>query len=125
MKDIVGIRFKSSGKIYYFDPGEFKLENGMHVIVDTSMGEEYGEEEGKDSLTIWPLLGRVKLAAVLRVSSSKVFSTCFKSLMACVTSAGMVLEDWRGSPLRELRTLSEISTKSTWVRLYFVQYSLT
>ncbi|MGN1298899.1 MAG: stage 0 sporulation family protein [Candidatus Scatovivens sp.] len=43
MKTVTGVRFKKPGKIYYFDPLEFKLERGMHVIVDTAMGEEYGE----------------------------------------------------------------------------------
>ncbi len=43
MKQIVGVNFKNPGKTYYFDPGELKLEKGMHVIVDTAMGEEYGE----------------------------------------------------------------------------------
>ncbi len=43
MKQIVGVNFKNPGKIYYFDPNNFKLEKGMHVIVDTAMGEEYGE----------------------------------------------------------------------------------
>lgn len=43
MKEIVGIKFKEPGKVYYFDPGEFKLCKGIHVIVDTVMGEEYGE----------------------------------------------------------------------------------
>ena len=43
MKIVAGIRFKKPGKIYYFDPLDFKLERGMHVIVDTAMGEEYGE----------------------------------------------------------------------------------
>ena len=43
MKKVIGVRFKKSGKIYFFDPVDFKLENGMNVIVDTAMGEEYGE----------------------------------------------------------------------------------
>ena len=43
MKKVTGVRFKKSGKIYFFDPVDFKLENGMNVIVDTAMGEEYGE----------------------------------------------------------------------------------
>ena len=43
MKILTGIRFKRPGKIYYFDPGELQLEVGQHVIVDTAMGEEYGE----------------------------------------------------------------------------------
>ena len=43
MKKVTGVRFKKSGKIYFFDSGELKLEKGMNVIVDTAMGEEYGE----------------------------------------------------------------------------------
>jgi cell fate regulator YaaT (PSP1 superfamily) len=43
MKKVTGVRFKRSGKIYFFDPGELELEKGMNVIVDTAMGEEYGE----------------------------------------------------------------------------------
>lgn len=43
MKDIVGIRFKKPGKIYYFDPGDFKLNINDNVIVDTANGEEYAE----------------------------------------------------------------------------------
>lgn len=43
MKKVTGVRFKKSGKIYFFDPVNFELEKGMYVIVDTAMGEEYGE----------------------------------------------------------------------------------
>ncbi len=43
MKTIVGIRIKKPGKIYYFDPGEEKLDYGDYVIVETSLGEEYAE----------------------------------------------------------------------------------
>ncbi len=43
MKKVTGVRFKRPGKIYYFDPENIKLEQGMEVIVDTSMGDELGE----------------------------------------------------------------------------------
>lgn len=43
MKNVTGIRFKNPGKIYYFDPENLILEKGMHVIVDTARGDEYGE----------------------------------------------------------------------------------
>ena len=39
---IVGVRFQKAGKIYYFDPFEFELETGMHVIVETARGVEMG-----------------------------------------------------------------------------------
>lgn len=43
MKNIIGVRFKKPGKIYFFDPGELKISNRDYVIVETSQGEEYGE----------------------------------------------------------------------------------
>ena len=42
MIKVTGIRFKKMGKIYYFDPGDLKLESGMHAVVETSRGIEYG-----------------------------------------------------------------------------------
>ena len=43
MKEIIGVRFKRPGKIYFFDPKHNKLQKGQYVIVETSMGEEYAE----------------------------------------------------------------------------------
>ena len=42
MTKIVGIRFRTAGKIYYFDPLDFELETAMHVIVETARGIEMG-----------------------------------------------------------------------------------
>lgn len=43
MKNIVGVRFKRPGKIYFFDSGNLKLNYHDKVIVETSMGEDLGE----------------------------------------------------------------------------------
>lgn len=43
MKEIVGVRFKSVGKIYYFSPGDIKANVGDHAIVETVRGVECGE----------------------------------------------------------------------------------
>ena len=43
MKEIIGVRFKRPGKIYFFDPKGEKINKGQYVIVETSMGEEYAE----------------------------------------------------------------------------------
>lgn len=43
MKTIVGIRFKKPGKIYFFDPGDIKLETKDFAIVDTASGEEFAQ----------------------------------------------------------------------------------
>lgn len=43
MKEIVGIRFKKVGKIYYFSPNDIKFEAGEFAIVETVRGIECGE----------------------------------------------------------------------------------
>ncbi|MCL6626999.1 MAG: stage 0 sporulation family protein [Alicyclobacillus shizuokensis] len=43
MYTVVGVRFKSAGKIYYFDPGDYQVAKHDHVIVETARGVEYGE----------------------------------------------------------------------------------
>jgi cell fate regulator YaaT (PSP1 superfamily) len=40
--DVVGVRFKKAGKIYYFDPGEISIEKDDFVIVETVRGVEFG-----------------------------------------------------------------------------------
>lgn len=42
MVEVVGIRFKKAGKVYYFDPNGVVIEKGSHVIVETARGVEYG-----------------------------------------------------------------------------------
>lgn len=42
MIKVVGVRFRTAGKIYYFDPQKFDLTCGSHVIVETARGVEFG-----------------------------------------------------------------------------------
>jgi len=39
---IIGVRFRKSGKVYYFDPAGLPIDKGKHVIVETARGVEYG-----------------------------------------------------------------------------------
>ena len=41
--DIIGVRFKKTGKVYYFAPNGVVAKRGEHAIVDTARGPEYGE----------------------------------------------------------------------------------
>ena len=43
MLKIIGVRFKSVGKIYYFDPKDYDVKMGDKVIVETARGVECGE----------------------------------------------------------------------------------
>jgi len=67
MVEVVGIKFKSSGKTYYFEPGDIKAHVGSHAIVKTARGLEYGEVAlantfVKESDTVPPLRPLVRIA---------------------------------------------------------------
>ena len=43
MYTVIGVSFRSAGKIYYFDPDNIEVEKGEYVIVETARGIETGE----------------------------------------------------------------------------------
>lgn len=43
MIEVIGVRFKKAGKIYYFNPNNFDIQVGDNVIVETARGIEYGQ----------------------------------------------------------------------------------
>lgn len=43
MTEIIGVRFKDGGKVYYFNPNGVPVQVGQHVIIETSKGIEFGE----------------------------------------------------------------------------------
>lgn len=65
--EVVGIRFKSSGKVYYFAPAGKQAKKGDFAIVETARGPEYGEvalgnSMVKESDTVPPLRPIVRIA---------------------------------------------------------------
>lgn len=67
MAKIIGVRFRKTGKIYYFSPGDLEIEKGQHVIVETIRGIEYGavvlgmREVPDEELTL-PLKSVIRIA---------------------------------------------------------------
>lgn len=43
MKEVIGVRFRQNGKIYFFNPLNYKIDPGRYVIVETARGVEYGK----------------------------------------------------------------------------------
>ncbi len=43
MADVIGVRFKRAGKVYYFDPKNIEFQVGDGAIVETARGVEYGD----------------------------------------------------------------------------------
>ncbi len=67
MVEVVGVRFKSSGKMYYFSAGQLTIKEGEGVIVETARGMEYATVElGKtmvsDDNVVKPLKSIVRIA---------------------------------------------------------------
>ncbi len=65
--EVVGIRFKSTGKVYYFDPNGKQARRGEHAIADTARGLEYGEvamgnTQVKETEIVPPLRPIVRIA---------------------------------------------------------------
>lgn len=70
MFNVVGVRFKSAGKVYYFDPGHFDIEINDFVIVETARGVEYGQVVvGRRHVTEDAVV--LPLKQVIRVASEK------------------------------------------------------
>ena len=43
MKEVIGVRFRENGRIYFFSPLNYKVHPGRYVIVETARGLEYGK----------------------------------------------------------------------------------
>lgn len=64
MKEVIGVRFRENGKIYFFNPLNYKIDPGRHVIVETARGVEYGKvvlgrreiDEEKMSMPLKPII---------------------------------------------------------------------
>ena len=42
MIKVIGVRFRTAGKIYFFSPGKLEIKQGDNVIVETARGVEFG-----------------------------------------------------------------------------------
>ncbi|ASW42114.1 PSP1 domain-containing protein [Clostridium isatidis] len=67
MIEVVGVRFKKAGKIYYFDPNNLEINAGDFVIVETARGIEFGEcvigiKEIPESDIVAPLKSVIRVA---------------------------------------------------------------
>ncbi|MBQ2558875.1 MAG: stage 0 sporulation family protein [Lachnospiraceae bacterium] len=67
MTTIIGVRFRTAGKAYYFDPLDYEVKMGDHVIVETARGIEYGyvacgRTEVSDDKVVAPLRPVLRVA---------------------------------------------------------------
>ncbi len=89
MEKIIGVRFRTAGKVYFFAPGKLDIKRGDHVIVETARGIEYGYvvlgiKEMDSSKIIQPLKPVIRIAtaeddekdAANRLKEKKAFKIC-------------------------------------------------
>ena len=95
MAQVVGIRFKDVGKVYYFDPDGMQFKKGDRAIVETARGVECGEialqnREVPDEEIVKPLKRIIRAAgpedlktlAENREKEKKAFSICEEKIRA-------------------------------------------
>ncbi len=93
MAEVVGVRFKEVGKVYYFDPDGHTLKKGDKVIVETARGIECGEiamdnREVNDDEIVKPLKKLLRIAtdedlakvAENKEKEKKAFEICEKKI---------------------------------------------
>ena len=94
MTRVIGVRFRTAGKIYYFDPGTFDIKKGDHVIVETARGVEYGTvlsapKEVEDEEVTKPLKEVLRMAtekdieqeATNRIKEKEAFRICKEKII--------------------------------------------
>ena len=95
MAEVVGVRFKNVGKVYYFDPAGEALKKGSMVVVETARGIECGEvamenREVSDASIVQPLKKLIRRAtkedlkkvAENRLREKNAFEICNKKIAA-------------------------------------------
>lgn len=95
MTRVIGVRFRTAGKIYFFDPMNFEIKRGDHVIVETARGIEFGTvmtgiTEVEDEKVVQPLKPVLRLAterdveqeADNKVKEKEAFKVCLEKIRA-------------------------------------------
>ncbi|TVP86862.1 MAG: stage 0 sporulation protein [Alkalicoccus sp.] len=93
MHRVIGVRFKKTGKIYYFSPGDLEIEKDDYVIVETARGVEFGKtvigmKEVEEQDVVLPLKKVLRLATdndkmtiqQNKKEAEKAFDVCLKKI---------------------------------------------
>ncbi len=93
MVKVIGVRFRTAGKIYFFDPGKFQIVKGDNVIVETARGIEFGTVVGdarevEDDKVVQPLKPVLRIAnqrdkeqeAANKIKEKEAFQICLEKI---------------------------------------------
>ncbi len=93
MVRVIGVRFRTAGKIYFFDPLQFEIKRDDHVIVETARGIEFGTVvagimEVEEEKVVQPLKPVIRIAnrrdmeqeAANREKEKEAFQICLEKI---------------------------------------------
>ncbi len=93
MTKVIGVRFRTAGKIYFFDPLQFEIKKGDNVIVETARGIEFGTvmsgvTEVEDEKVVQPLKPVIRIAnerdkeqeATNKLKEKEAFKICLEKI---------------------------------------------
>lgn len=93
MTKVIGVRFRTAGKIYFFDPLQFEIKRGDCVIVETARGIEFGTVmsgvmEVEDEKVVQPLKPVIRIAnerdfeqaAANKLKEKEAFKVCLEKI---------------------------------------------
>ncbi len=93
MIKVIGVRFRTAGKVYFFDPGRFQIKKGDYVIVETARGIEFGTvvaapKEVPDEKVVQPLKPVLRIAnekdleqeSANRVKEKEAYAICLEKI---------------------------------------------
>lgn len=93
MIKVIGVRFRTAGKVYFFDPLAYEIKRGDHVIVETARGVEFGTvvgdpKEVEEDKVIQPLKPVLRIAtekdieqeAANKVKEKEAFKICLEKI---------------------------------------------
>lgn len=93
MINVIGVRFRSAGKIYFFDPAGYDITKGDNVIVETARGVEYGRvviepRDVEESKVIQPLKPVIRTATIEddelesknKIKEKEAFTICLEKI---------------------------------------------
>lgn len=93
MIEVIGVRFRTAGKIYFFSPLDYEINKGDHVIVETARGVEYGTvviapKKIEEDKVIQPLKPVIRVAnseddaieAENKVKEKEAFQICLEKI---------------------------------------------
>ena len=93
MTKVIGVRFRTAGKVYFFNPLTYEVKRGDHVIVETARGIEFGTVVGdprevEDNKVVQPLKPVLRIATQKdieqeennRVKEKEAFKICLEKI---------------------------------------------